>query len=216
LGPESEQRRAYVLQVGEDLLVCPWQTRLRAWEALEAVRRELPAETFAACWPVAAVREADAEHSRWRADHPEARPHILSSRWAVPLPWFALVAPEQRTVSLDGPRELVYRSPMVQARTRAARALRSMRRGVQDGPVTDELAEVGRWLEQFHPRSWLELDYAGLVGILDDEALRSDCSAEDVAEGLSALDAGDVPRAARAYARLRDRWTRVAAVGRAS
>ena len=30
----------------------------------------------------------------------------------------------------------------------------------------DELEELGRWLEEFHARSWLELDYAGLARLL--------------------------------------------------
>ena len=66
--------------------------------------------------------------------------------------------------------------------------------------------DVARWLEEFHPRSIVELDYGGLVELLDDDALADDRSAEDVSVGLAALDAGDEEAAVAAYRRIVDRW----------
>jgi hypothetical protein len=68
---------------------------------------------------------------------------------------------------------------------------------------------VGRWLEEFHPRSLVELDYGGLVHVLPAGELEDDHSAGDVAEGIEALRLGDGAAAGAAYARLVERWRSV-------
>ena len=50
----------------------------------------------------------------------------------------------------------------------------------------------GRWLEHFHPHSAVELDYGGLVQLLDDEELEADTSAADVNAIVDALEREDV------------------------
>ncbi|MCF3965009.1 hypothetical protein [Streptomyces fuscigenes] len=104
---------------------------------------------------------------------------------------------------------LRYRTPMVQARRRLARGLKAVRDTIDDGPLTERLIDVGRWLEEFHPRSLVELDYGGLVHVLSDEHLAQDHSAADVAEGIAALRDGDGEGAGAAYARLTERWRAV-------
>lgn len=69
--------------------------------------------------------------------------------------------------------------------------------------------EVGSWLEEFHPRSMVELDYGGLVHALPADRLRADRSARDVAAGIAALRAGDEAGAAEAYEELAERWREV-------
>ena len=91
---------------------------------------------------------------------------------------------------------------MSRARRRTARALAVLRRTVEDGDVAAGLEDLGRWLEEFHPRSLVELDYGGLVHLLDDTALAEDESARDVATALAALGQGDVGAASDAYARV--------------
>ena len=68
--------------------------------------------------------------------------------------------------------------------------------------VTAGVEDLGRWLEEFHPRSLVELDYGGLVHLLDDAELRQDESARDVADALTALAEGDAGRASGAYGRV--------------
>ncbi|WP_030318271.1 hypothetical protein [Streptomyces flavochromogenes] len=104
---------------------------------------------------------------------------------------------------------LRYRTTMAQARRRLARALRAMRESIDDGPMTEGLIEVGRWLEEFHPRALVELDFGGLVHALPEEWLAADRSAAQLAEGIAALRAGDGERASDAYGRLAERWRAV-------
>jgi hypothetical protein len=109
-------------------------------------------------------------------------------------------------------RGLVYRTAMSRARRRTARALAVLRRTVEDGDVAAGLEDLGRWLEEFHPRSLVELDYGGLVHLLDDSALAQDESARDVATALAALGSGDAAAATEAYTRVTARMKALQAV----
>ena len=129
-------------------------------------------------------------------------------------------------------RTLIYATAMSQARRRVARALNALRRTSGDaltsppgapggrgdasepssrddlGPwqATVEIAQIGRWLEEFHPHSVVELDYGGLVHLLDDESLRSDQSVAEVSAAISASREGQQDLAEVLYQRLRSRW----------
>jgi hypothetical protein len=105
---------------------------------------------------------------------------------------------------------------MVDARRRVARALRVLRRAVEDGAMTAAVEDLGRWLEEWHPRAQVELDYGGLVHLVDDDRLRADQSSADVAGAMTALAEGDTRSAARAYRRLAERWEAVQALERSS
>jgi hypothetical protein len=105
---------------------------------------------------------------------------------------------------------------MSSARRRCAIALRTVRRHLEDVPVAGEIEQVGRWLEEFHPHCLVELDYAGLVDLVDDVHLSGDDSVADVTAGLEALAEGDSATAAAAYQRLVTRWGRVALMSRSS
>ena len=73
-------------------------------------------------------------------------------------------------------------------------------------PAEVEIAQVGQWLEEFHPHSLVELDYGGLVHLLDDDSLRADQSVAEVAAAISASREGQYELASVLYQRLRNRW----------
>ena len=72
--------------------------------------------------------------------------------------------------------------------------------------ATVEIAQIGRWLEEFHPHSVVELDYGGLVHLLDDDSLRADQSVAEVSAAISASREGQQDLAGVLYQRLRSRW----------
>jgi len=212
--PVHESRDAFVAVVGGVTHICPWRTRLRGWLALEQAGRLLPEPVLDAMLPPVVRRQAEADHESWRARNPDARPWIRSATWHVPVRWFALVGDDEREYEPAGAGEskeplLRYRTPMVQARRRVARALRVLKDTLEEGPLIDGLIDVGRWLEEFHPRSLVELDYGGLVHAMGQDRLAADRSAADVAEGLAALREGDPAAAGVAYERLTERWRTV-------
>ncbi|MBA2950052.1 hypothetical protein [Streptomyces himalayensis] len=210
--PVHESDDAFVADIDGVLCVCPWRTRLRAWQAMGDLAGELPAPVLDAVLPPVVRRQTVADYERWLERNPDARPWIRTARWQVPLNWFVLVSDEEREYekgSGEAPPVLRYRTPMVQARRRVARGLKALRDAIDEGPMIDGLVDVGRWLEEFHPRSLVELDYGGLVHALPEEHLDGDHSAADVAEGIDALRGGDGAAAGEAYARLVERWRAV-------
>ncbi|ARQ69555.1 hypothetical protein [Streptomyces marincola] len=215
--PARESTDAFVATVDGVLCVCPWRTRLRSWQALGEVGDWLlPEPVLDAALPPGVRRRATADYQAWRERNPDARPWIRSALWHVPVRWFALFTDEERvfrgTGEGAGPEAgpvLRYRTPMVQARRRVARGLRTVREAMAQGPLAEALTDVGRWLEEFHPRSLVELDYGGLLYTIPEDQLAADRSAAEVTEGLAALAAGDVERAGRLYEELTDRWMTV-------
>lgn len=225
--PERESADAFVAEVDGVTCVCPWRTRLRGWQALAALStaaggRELdmPPTVLDTALPPVVRRQAVADYERWRERNPDARPWIRTGLWHVPVRWFTLFADSEREFAKPETGEesrhhydqqfvLRYRTPMVQARRRLARGLKVLREELEEGPLVEGLIDVGRWLEEFHPRSLVELDYGGLAYVISEEGLAEDHSAADVAEGIEALRLGDAERAGEAYERLTDRWRAV-------
>jgi hypothetical protein len=210
---------AYVTEVDGVTLLCPWRSRLRALEALEDFLADLPDELVSAWVPRELAEQVGDQLDGYRLEHPDERIPQLTSTWHVPLRWFVLFDAGEREVHLGGGpsgirtgRCLVYRTPMSRARRRVARALAVLRRTVEDGAVTAGVEDLGRWLEEFHPRSLVELDYGGLVHLLDDAELTQDESVRDVALALAALGEGDTDRAAAAYGRVTARMKALQAV----
>jgi hypothetical protein len=190
-------------------LVCPLDTRERAAAAVLAfLESEAPVLRASALPVPEAVARRQAEAAV--AELGQGAAHVVSASWTVPLPWFALVDPEERQLRLDGRRRVWWRVPMGRARARAAQAERIVRGGLGDGEPADVLAETGAWLTQFDRASVVELDYGGVVDLVDDEALRNDDSADQVRDALQALREGDTAAAKASYDRLREFWADVA------
>ncbi|GGQ10742.1 hypothetical protein [Streptomyces roseolilacinus] len=212
--PVHESGDAFVAEADGAVCVCPWRTRLRAWLALEELPELLPEAVLDAVLPPVVRGQAEADHERWRERNPDARPWIRSAVWQVPVRWFVLFADEEREYVPGGGAGgeaplLRYRTPMVEARRRVARSLRTLRESIGEGPLVEGLVDVGRWLEEFHPRSLVELDYGGLVYALPAGTLAEDRSVADVTAGITALRDGDGEVAGVAYERLAERWRAV-------
>ncbi|MEU4565929.1 hypothetical protein [Micromonospora sp. NPDC023956] len=206
---------AYVLEAGEAMLVCPWNLRVRVAEAALSAREGVPAVLADAFVPPVLAGQAKAVVEDWRSgarvlEHGVPRLHEQISTWGVPLRWFVLVDPEEREFGVEpGRRVLRYRTEMSKARRRSSRALSVLRKSVGEVPITQAVEEAARWLEEFHPRSMVELDYGGLVDLLPEETLRADDSPALVATGLAGLARGEAEEASAAYDKLVARWRAV-------
>src|SRR5579859_182290 len=230
--PDRESEQAYIRRADGVTYVCPWQTRLRCLISYSRMR-SAPGSPLAGTLSARDEARATAAVARLARERQQggARLHILASNWAVPLAWFVPFAAAERWLAL-GPgqdrasaakttsatRALVYTTPMSRTRRRVARALAALR-GVSSGHADGaqeplraeaELAEVGRWLEEFHPYSLVELDYGGLVHVLSDEALRGDQSVAEIGAAIDAAARGDGELAEAMYKRARGRWRALA------
>jgi hypothetical protein len=206
---------AYVLQWGESLLVCPWNLRLRVAEAALNARDGVPSVLADAFVPPVLAGQARAIVEDWRngakvLERGVPRVHEQIATWGVPLRWFVFVDLDERDyVDSETRRALRYRTEISKARRRAHRAVSVLRKTLGDAPITEAVEEGTRWLEEFHPRSVVELDYGGLVNLLPERDLAQDDSPGLVAAGLSALSRGDAEAATEAYEKLVARWRTV-------
>jgi hypothetical protein len=206
---------AYLLESGETLLVCPWNLRLRVAEAALNARDGVPSVLADAFVPPVLAGQAKAIVEDWRSgakvlEHGVPRVHEQVATWGVPLRWFVFVDLDERELVMSpGRRTLRYRTEISKARRRAHRGVSVLRKSLGDAPITEAVEEGARWLEEFHPRSVVELDYGGLVNLLPDDDLAQDDSPGLVAAGLSALSRGDAEAATEAYEKLVARWRSV-------
>ncbi len=215
--PPVGEEGVYVLRDGDDVFACPVDLRLRSWLAMASLIEELGDNQLRLLTP-GSIEHVSPEFLRWRAAHPDSVPHIRQSTWQVPPAWFLLVEDAEREVyqldrtvetARDGPASVRYRLPMVRARRRCGRAFAAVRNAFDDDPVVATVRELGSWLEEFHPHSRVELDYAGVGRLLQqrcDTDPATDTSARDVARAVQALAAGDVATATQCYAEVVERW----------
>jgi hypothetical protein len=200
---------AYILRSDDVTLICPWNLRIRVAEAALEARPAVLADAFV---PPALAGLARAVVSDWNSgtrvlEFGAPRQHEQVSTWSVPLRWFVLVEAEERELVLEADRRVLrYRTEISKARRRAHRALSVLRRAVGDIPISEAVEESARWLEEFHPRSVVELDYGGLASVLPDDDLEADDSPTLVGQGLAALAKGDATAATGAYEQLVERW----------
>jgi len=203
---------AYVLEAEDTLLVCPWNLRVRVAEAALSARDGVPSVLADAFVPPVLAGQARAVVDDWRSgarvlERGVPRLHEQIATWGVPLRWFVFVDLDERELSLQPERRMLrYRTDISKARRRAHRGVSVLRKSVGDVPITAAAEEGARWLEEFHPRSVVELDYGGLVDLLPDETLREDDSPGLVAAGLAGLARGDTDAATEAYEKLVSRW----------
>lgn len=206
---------AYVLETDETLLICPWNLRVRVAEAALNARDGVPPVLADAFVPPVLAGQAKEIVEDWRSgarvlERGVPRLHEQIATWGVPLRWFVFVdAAERELTTRPDRRVLRYRTEISKARRRASRGLAVLRKSVGDAPITEAVEEGARWLEEFHPRSVVELDYGGLVHLLTDDALDEDDSPGLVASGLAGLSRGDAEAATEAYEKLVARWRAV-------
>ncbi|MEO3785944.1 hypothetical protein ABGB12_21665 [Actinocorallia sp. B10E7] len=192
--PAHDTQSAYVRRFSDRTYICPWKRRLRSWEAFSAAQRT----------PAAAAAPAD--------------PHIRESNWHVPFPWFVPFVREERTLELGGkpatapPRALVYLTTMARAGQRLARATIAGERAMTDVSPFGDAQSLQEELSAFHPQSLVELDYGGLVHLMDDDTLTADDSVGECAVALVALERGELELAVAMQLRLRTRWRAIRAL----
>ena len=186
LSNESMIEDAFEVDHGGRRWICPRYPRLRMLEGLLAFRNSYPGMTGSLLAPEQVVVRAASELEGIYNERPQARSHILTSSWHVPLRWFAAFSPEERDVfdAPDGVRSILYRTTMPAAMSRLDHA-------ISEGFPEDAL---------------LELDYGTVAGLFGEGELAMDESAADVGSSLAALEREDLDEAGRYYAMAASRW----------
>jgi len=251
------------------LRVCPIEMSWRSLLALEEFQTDIVPSVLPAFLPASVVDAASVSLTQLVSERSSLTgPHVRSCRWSVPLPWLAVFQPshlhveashspahpptavgyqepeadvERSRPSVQPAPSSRYLAPMADARRCVARALASVRVADTSLLPLAELEELGRWLEEFHARSYVELDYSGLglglvtragpgpaastvaavpVGPAESEHATGESTVEDsvaeVSRGLGELRAGNVEAGVSRLSSVRDRWDEIRAHEHAS
>jgi hypothetical protein len=214
--PAGRPDGVHIIDVDGQRYVAPWSTATRCWAALDNFKDSLPS-TVVPYFISPAMEEVITAGVDLLEDKV---PHILNETWVIPPRWFLLFLPEERTrgENKDGLFTMA-RTTVANAKARGQVAHESVVNAFGEGPVEQDLANLLDWLEMFHPKSYVELDYGGLAIYLDkalrdndEDGLLADTSIEDVLQSLSGLAAADGLMAGQGYERLVSRWRRVQAL----
>jgi hypothetical protein len=211
--PAGRPDGAHVLDIDGTRYVSPWSTATRCWAALDNFKDSLPSSVVPYFIPQSLEDVITAG-----VDLMEDRvPHILTETWMIPPRWFSLFLPEERMrgEDRDGPF-CVLRAKISDSIARTEVAHQTVLGSFGEGPVEAEIEHLLDWLELFHPKSLVELDYGGLASFLDQslrqsglDGLEADNSVEDVLLSLAGLAAGDGSLAGKGYEQLVTRWRAV-------
>jgi hypothetical protein len=202
-GPETADVRVFE---GRTYLA-PHRMRLRVLETIAAFREEQPVELWDAFVPKREARRARRQLARLRRRDPLSEPFVQQSAWHVPLRWFVLFRPEERTIADDpaGRLRLRYRTSARRAMRRAENAIPILRRS-DLGQLGELLVDLHQWIAGFDPRSIVELDYGELSDLMSWDEMDDDHSAATIQRALDALSKHELNESAEAYQSVLVHW----------
>ncbi len=204
---ESLREDAFVASWQERDWVCPRTPRLRMLEGLLAFRNAYPGTVGSRLAPERLVDRAAAELEALYRDRPEAKSHILTSSWHVPLRWFAAFLPEERELIVeDGGATIRYRTRLDHAKVRLEEAADVLADAGFEDSIVEPVQDLWTWLDQFPDDSMVELDYGTVAELFPDAELALDETAADIVASLEALREGDIELAGRHYTTAAARW----------
>ena len=211
--PNTRPDGAHILDLDGARYVCPWSTSVRTWASLNEFKTSIPSTVVPYF-----VSNSFEEALQDSIDFSTSKvPHIISQTWIIPPRWFALFETHERNRghNSDG-AYVIARTEIARAIGRAKTTHSAVKSAFGEGPVEQELLDLVDWLEMFHPKSIVELDYGGLADYLElslaeEGGLEADTSIEDIQSSIAGLAVGDGALAGRGYERLVTRWRKVAA-----
>jgi hypothetical protein len=211
--PASRPDGAHILDLDGVRYVCPWSTSVRTWATLSDFKTSVPS-TVVPFFVPNSYEEALEDSIDFTTSKV---PHIISQTWTIPPRWFALFETHERNRGHDKDGAFVIsRTEIAKAIGRGKTTHNAVKSAFGEGPVEQELLDLIDWLEMFHPKSMVELDYGGLADYLElslaeEGGLEADTSIEDIQSSIAGLAVGDGALAGRGYERLVTRWRKVAA-----
>ena len=211
--PSQRPDGAHILDLDGMRYVSPWSTSVRTWASLNEFKSTVPS-TVVPFFVSNSYEEALQDSIDFTASKV---PHIISQTWIIPPRWFALFETHERLRGHDNDGAYVFcRTEITKAIGRAKTTHNAVRSAFGEGPVEQEILDLIDWLEMFHPKSIVELDYGGLADYLElslaeEGGLEADTSIEDIQSSIAGLAVGDGALAGRGYERLVTRWRKVAA-----
>jgi hypothetical protein len=187
--------------------LAPHRMRLRVLEIVAGHPDEQSFELWDSVVPKREARKARRQLGKLRRRDPLAVPFVQQCAWHVPLRWFTMFKPEERTIADDefGRLRLRYRSAARRAMRRAEIAIPTLRRS-DLGQLGELLVDLHQWIAMFDPRSVLELDYGELSDLMTWDEMDDDHSAAQIQRALDALAKHEAAESAEVYQSVLVRW----------
>jgi hypothetical protein len=187
--------------------LAPHRMRLRVLRSMADDPDEQLAELWPMVLPKKEARRARRELGRLHRRDPHAVPFVLQSAWHVPLRWFVLFRPEERSIADDehGRLRLRYRTSTRRAMRRVENAIHPLRRS-DFAQLGELLVDLHQWTAAFDPRSIVELDYGELSDLMSWDEMDDDHSAEQIQRALDALAKHEPAESAEVYQSVLVRW----------
>lgn len=203
----EESRELYMRQQDGVTYFCPAQTKLRTLLGIVALDRALPPAVARDLFAGDQVSRARLELQTMSAAPMLA--YLLQTPWHVPIRWFTAFTADERRLEHgpDGLR-IRYETAVGDAHRRVGRGLDIVRGTVGDGNLIRQMDEFHDWLGAFHPGGILELDYASVSTLFEEESLAGDDSCMDTWQAIESLARGDTASAAIYYRSVYQRWNR--------
>ena len=209
---------AHIFDYEDVRYVSPWSTATRSWAAYDNFTDSMPS-TVTKYFFTPAIEELITSG----ADYIDNKvPHILTETWMIPPRWFSIFAPEERMRGADSNGAFsIARAKIANAKTRCNFTHEAVVNAFGEGGIEEEIQDLHDWMDMFHPKSLVELDYGGLadylnIALAEVGGIEADSSIEDIHESLAGLAANDGATAGVGYERLITRWRKVAAFEQAS
>lgn len=189
--------------------MCLGHNRLRTLLGLIAFERSLPDSVVPLFFSEQEVATARDELETLQRSHPGVRPSVVQSVWHVPLRWFVCFEDAERRIEHEGDLPIIrYETRVGTASARVGEALETLTGGIVHPVIVGMIYELKEWLATFDADSLLELDYASVAAMFEEDELADDHSSADVWAAIRALGEGDGMKAGLFYQRANERWMR--------
>ncbi|WP_134323738.1 hypothetical protein [Cumulibacter soli] len=196
---------ALIAEWGENIVVCPLDTRDRALQAIVDSEWKLPFPLSDQVLGRTARRKAAGLQLRPKPTEDEGKDHVVTASWEVPF-WWALMFTPSDAVPTDTLESIVYRTSIVDALRRGERALELISQTFGVTPFISDLDVAVRWLRTFDLDSMVELDYESLAGLLHRIRPDGDDSMSVAADALEYLQEGDLDSSLASYREYASTW----------
>ncbi|MEO6956478.1 MAG: hypothetical protein ABI137_07015 [Antricoccus sp.] len=199
----------HTISVRGKVLVCPFDTKLRALQAVIDSEWAVPFPLNEWSMDRAARRQAAALLSSPFNSRRGGLAHVRSMPWRAPVWWCALFTDADRLTTGDG-RDVRYRIGLALAISRCSALIEAMTDSFGDLEFAADLQQVGQWLQRFDETAVLELDLGGVIRPGYEELGSVHEAVGLAARSAEQLIAGRTEESFAAYGEFVDLWERLA------
>lgn len=199
------EEEALLAEWGDNVVICPLDTRDRALQAIVDSEWKLPFPLSDQVLGRHTRRQAAGLQLRPKSAGQEGKDHVLTASWEVPF-WWSLMFTPADAVPTDDLESIVYRTSIADATRRAEHALELISETFGITPFISDLDVAVRWVRTFDLDSMVELDYGSLAGLVRRLNQSADDSMSLAADAIEYLQEGELESSLASYREYVSTW----------